>query len=255
MFKYLFLLSVALYFLLPVVNAQEVETKVVEINNKKWLVTIEPGKEPMFKSLEPTRKKVTKLPFVINGKPEEEIVDLPEKKVNTPIESSITKHVVKSESRIVSECDKPSGCIVTEEGVCPSCREVHVEEKTTQVVKSDYEIFKQDIIDENKFEAYSRKKLSSEELPHYLQNISYMQGHPLWMCWKVMRTCWANTNGYSSQVLSIEDLYVVYQMRNACKSGNGYELKEFDFESPVKSCKYRKHGNYMLPTNVIIADI
>ena len=70
MFKYLFLLSVALYFLLPVANAQEVETKVVEINNKKWLVTIEPGKEPMFKSLEPTRKKVTKLPFVINGKPE-----------------------------------------------------------------------------------------------------------------------------------------------------------------------------------------
>ena len=43
MFKYLFLLGVALYFLLPVANAQEVETKVVEINNKKWLVTIEPG--------------------------------------------------------------------------------------------------------------------------------------------------------------------------------------------------------------------
>ena len=30
MFKYLFLLSVALYFLLPVANAQEVETKVLQ---------------------------------------------------------------------------------------------------------------------------------------------------------------------------------------------------------------------------------
>ena len=84
MFKYLFLISVALYFLLPVANAQEVETKVVEINNKKWLVTVEPGKEPMFKSLEPTRKKVTKLPFVINGKPEEPEEDAPNETTAEP---------------------------------------------------------------------------------------------------------------------------------------------------------------------------
>ena len=63
--------------------------------------------------------------FVLLG-PEEEVID-------KPVETSLTKHVVKSESRIVSECDKPSGCIVTEEGDCPSCREVHVKEKTTQV--------------------------------------------------------------------------------------------------------------------------
>ena len=165
MFKYLFLLSVALYFLLPVANAQEVETKVVEINNKKWLVTIEPGKEPMFKSLEPTRKKVTKLPFVINGKPEEEVIDTPVEKVDLSEESSLMKHVVKSESRVVSECDKPSGCIVTEEGDCPSCREVHVKEKTTQIVKTEYDVFKEDILDENTFESYVKTQIiPAEEL-------------------------------------------------------------------------------------------
>ena len=245
MFKYLFLLSVALYFLLPVANAQEVETKVVEINNKKWLVTIEPGKEPMFKSLEPTRKKVTKLPFVINGKPEEE-------DIVSPVETSLTKHVVKSESRIVSECDKPSGCIVTEEGDCPSCREVHIKEETTQVVKSDYDVFKQDIMDDNNFEEYSRQQIiPTEQLPFYLQNISYLQNHPRWLCWKVMRTCWAQP----AQTVSIKDLYVVHSMRHACESDKNWEIRQFDFMNTVESCKNMPIGKNKIPSNVIIKDI
>jgi len=249
MFKYLFLISVALYFLLPVVNAQEVETKVVEINNKKWLVTVEPGKEPMFKSLEPTRKKVTKLPFVINGKPEEEVID-------SPVETSLTKHIVKSESRIVSECDKPSGCIVTEEGDCPSCREVHVKEKTTQVVKSDYDVFKEDILDNKKFEEYSKNQiLPVEELPWHLRGVSNMQSHPTWLCFKVQRTCYASKIGFSRQVISIKDLYMVHKMRHVCESINDYDIRNFDFSNPVKSCKYMPYHDSTIPSNVIIRDI
>ena len=256
MFKYLFLLSVALYFLLPVANAQEVETKVVEINNKKWLVTIEPGKEPMFKSLEPTRKKVTKLPFVINGKPEEEVIDTPIEKVDLPKESSLMKHVVKSESRVVSECDKPSGCIVTEEGDCPSCREVHVKEKTTQIVKTEYDVFKEDILDENTFESYVKTKIiPAEELPYHLQTIHSLQTEPTWMCYKVYRTCYASKLGFSPQVISIKDLYTVYKMSHVCSSTGTYKMKKFDFSNPVKSCKYMPYHDSTIPSNVIIRDI
>ena len=59
MFKYLFLISVLLYFLIPVYDASAKETKVITMNNEQWLVIIEPGKEPMLKPLTPARPKVT----------------------------------------------------------------------------------------------------------------------------------------------------------------------------------------------------
>lgn len=223
MYKYLFLIGVLLYFLIPVYDASAKETKVITMNNEQWLVIIEPGKEPMLKPLTPARQKVTKLNFVVHGKEEKE----------TPI----VKEVSKTESRIVSECDRPGGCVITEEGDCPSCKEVHVKEQTSQVVKSEFETFKKDVKAYVELNNRVEDNLKNKKLPFHLQNLRYKMNDPLWLCYKVHRTC---TSGLSSaKTISIEDLYNVYNMRHVCESQKQNKpFWQFNFNDPIKECQW-----------------
>ena len=223
MFKYLFLISVLLYFLIPVYDASAKETKVITMNNEQWLVIIEPGKEPMLKPLTPARPKVTKLNFVVHGKEEKE----------TPV----VKEVSKTESRIVSECDRPGGCIINEEGDCPSCKKVHVKEETTQVVKSEFETFKQDVKAYVELNNRVEDDIKNKKLPFHLQNLRHKMNDPLWLCYKVHATC---TSEFSSaKTISIEDLYNVYKMRFICESQkHDKSFWKFDFLNPIKECQW-----------------
>lgn len=223
MFKYLFLIGVLLYFLIPVYNVSAKETKVITMNNEQWLVIIEPGKEPMLKPLTPARKKVTKLNFVVHGREEKE----------TPV----VKEVSKTESRIVSECDRPGGCIINEEGDCPSCKKVHVKEQTSQVVKSEFETFKQDVKAYVELNNRVEDNLKNKKLPFHLQNLRHKMNDPLWLCYKVHKTC---TSGLSSaKTISIEDLYNVYNMRHVCESQKQNKpFWQFNFNDPIKECQW-----------------
>ena len=144
MLRFILIILVALFFGIPYLYKQAIatETKIIELNGKEWLVTIEPGKEPMFKPLEKPRAKVTKLPFVIHG----------EEKVEIAIEPSVEedpewqRRTVK-ESKIVQTCnDSILGCSMTPEGDCPDCKTELVKEETVEVVqKSDFTAFKENV--------------------------------------------------------------------------------------------------------------
>ena len=75
MLRFILIILVALYFGIPFLYEQALatETKIIKMNGQEWLVTIEPGKEPMLKPLEKPRAKVTKLPFIIHGEKKTEV--------------------------------------------------------------------------------------------------------------------------------------------------------------------------------------
>ena len=226
MLRFILLILVAIYFGIPFLyeKALATETKIIKMNGQEWLVTIEPGKEPMLKPLEKPRAKVTKLPFVIHG----------EKKAEVAIEPSIKKEpewqrrTVK-ESKIVQTCDDSIvGCAMTPEGDCPDCKtELVQEEKVEVVVKTDFTKFKESVKTDLKLNTMKEES----ETPHYLSSYAYLRdiGHPEWICWKVKETCVRGDD------ISIEDLFAGQQNASYCKSIGFWA---FDYSNPTQSCRH-----------------
>ena len=181
------------------------ETKIIEMNGQEWLVTYEPGKEPMLRPLEKTEPKVV-LSSSVKEEPEWQ------------------RRTVK-ESKIVQTCNDPMGCEMTVEGDCPDCKTELVKEETVEIVqKTDFTEFKSGV--------RTKQKLNSMkvELPHYLSSYVYLRdiGHPEWICWKVRSIC---NNG---DPISIEDLFAGQQNASYCTS-IGFD--DFNFSNPVDSCQ------------------
>ena len=164
MLRFILIILVTLFFGIPFLYEQSLatETKIIEMNGQEWLVTYEPGKEPMLRPLEKTEPKVV-LSSSVKEEPEWQ------------------RRTVK-ESKIVQTCNDPMGCEMTVEGDCPDCKTELVKEETVEVVqKTDFTEFKSGI--------RTKQKLNSMkvELPHYLSSYVYLRdiGHPEWICWKV----------------------------------------------------------------------
>ena len=66
MLRFILIILVTLFFGIPFLYEQSLatETKIIEMNGQEWLVTYE-CKEPMLKSLEKPRAKVTKVAILI----------------------------------------------------------------------------------------------------------------------------------------------------------------------------------------------
>ena len=60
MLRFILIILVTLFFGIPFLYEQSLatETKIIEMNGQEWLVTYEPGKEPMLRPLEKTEPKV-----------------------------------------------------------------------------------------------------------------------------------------------------------------------------------------------------
>ena len=196
MLRFILIILVTLFFGIPYLYEQSLasETKIIEMHGKEWLVTFEPGKEPTLKPLEKTpewqRKTVT-------------------------------------ESKMVSTCDDPMGCEMTNEGDCPSCRTEIVREEITEIVhKTDFSDFKDSLKTEQNLIA-----MSDNELPLYLTPYRSLRdtGHPDWICFKVMYTC---THG---DPITVKDLFAGKMNASYCKSRNFWA---FDFANPLKSCQH-----------------
>ena len=207
MLRFILIILVTLFFGIPFLYEQSLatETKIIEMNGQEWLVTYEPGKEPMLRPLEKTEPKVV-LSSSVKEEPEWQ------------------RRTVK-ESKIVQTCNDPMGCEMTVEGDCPDCKTELVKEETVEVVqKTDFTEFKSGI--------RTKQKLNSMkvELPHYLSSYVYLRdiGHPEWICWKVRSIC---NNG---DAISIEDLFAGQQNASYCTSV-GFD--DFNFSNPVDSCQ------------------
>ena len=207
MLRFILIILVTLFFGIPFLYEQSLatETKIIEMNGQEWLVTYEPGKEPMLRPLEKTEPKVV-LSSSVKEEPEWQ------------------RRTVK-ESKIVQTCNDPMGCEMTVEGDCPDCKTELVKEETVEVVqKTDFTEFKSGI--------RAKQKLNSMkvELPHYLSSYVYLRdiGHPEWICWKVRSIC---NNG---DAISIEDLFAGQQNASYCTSV-GFD--DFNFSNPVDSCQ------------------
>ena len=207
MLRFILIILVTLFFGIPFLYEQSLatETKIIEMNGQEWLVTYEPGKEPMLRPLEKTEPKVV-LSSSVKEEPEWQ------------------RRTVK-ESKIVQTCNDPMGCEMTVEGDCPDCKTELVKEETVEVVqKTDFTEFKSGI--------RTKQKLNSMkvELPHYLSSYVYLRdiGHPEWICWKVRSIC---NNG---DAISIEDLFAGQQNACYCTSA-GFD--DFNFSNPVDSCQ------------------
>ena len=207
MLRFILIILVTLFFGIPFLYEQSLatETKIIEMNGQEWLVTYEPGKEPMLRPLEKTEPKVV-LSSSVKEEPEWQ------------------RRTVK-ESKIVQTCNDPMGCEMTVEGDCPDCKTELVKEETVEVVqKTDFTEFKSGI--------RAKQKLNSMkvELPHYLSSYVYLRdiGHPEWICWKVRSIC---NNG---DAISIEDLFAGQQNASYCTSA-GFD--DFNFSNPVDSCQ------------------
>ena len=196
MLRLILIILVTLFFGIPYLYEQSLanETKIIELHGKEWLVTFEPGKEPMLKPLEKTpewqRKTVT-------------------------------------ESKMVSTCDDPMGCEMTDEGDCPSCRTEVVREEVIEIVhKTDFSDFKDSLKTEQNLIA-----MTNNELPLYLTPYRSLRdtGHPDWICFKVMYTC---THG---DPITVKDLFAGKMNASYCKSRNFWA---FDFANPLKSCQH-----------------
>ena len=205
MLRFILIILVTLFFGIPFLYEQSLatETKIIEMNGQEWLVTYEPGKEPMLRPLEKTEPKVV-LSSSVKEEPEWQ------------------RRTVK-ESKIVQTCNDPMGCEMTVEGDCPDCKTELVKEETVEVVqKTDFTEFKSGI--------RTKQKLNSMkvELPHYLSSYVYLRdiGHPEWICWKVRSIC---NNG---DAISIEDLFAGQQNASYCTSA-GFD--DFNFSNPVDS--------------------
>ena len=207
MLRFILIILVTLFFGIPFLYEQSLatETKIIEMNGQEWLVTYEPGKEPMLRPLEKTEPKVV-LSSSVKEEPEWQ------------------RRTVK-ESKIVQTCNDPMGCEMTVEGDCPDCKTELVKEETVEVVqKTDFTEFKSVV--------RTKQKLNSMkvELPHYLSSYVYLRdiGHPEWICWKVRSIC---NNG---DAISIEDLFAGQQNASYCTSA-GFD--DFNFSNPVDSCQ------------------
>ena len=207
MLRFILIILLTLFFGIPFLYEQSLatETKIIEMNGQEWLVTYEPGKEPMLRPLEKTEPKVV-LSSSVKEEPEWQ------------------RRTVK-ESKIVQTCNDPMGCEMTVEGDCPDCKTELVKEETVEVVqKTDFTEFKSGI--------RTKQKLNSMkvELPHYLSSYVYLRdiGHPEWICWKVRSIC---NNG---DAISIEDLFAGQQNASYCTSA-GFD--DFNFSNPVDSCQ------------------
>lgn len=207
MLRFILIILVTLFFGIPFLYEQSLatETKIIEMNGQEWLVTYEPGKEPMLRPLEKTEPKVV-LSSSVKEEPEWQ------------------RRTVK-ESKIVQTCNDPMGCEMTVEGDCPDCKTELVKEETVEVVqKTDFTEFKSGV--------RTKQKLNSMkvELPHYLSSYVYLRdiGHPEWICWKVRSIC---NNG---DAISIEDLFAGQQNASYCTSA-GFD--DFNFSNPVDSCQ------------------
>ena len=207
MLRFILIILITLFFGIPFLYEQSLatETKIIEMNGQEWLVTYEPGKEPMLRPLEKTEPKVV-LSSSVKEEPEWQ------------------RRTVK-ESKIVQTCNDPMGCEMTVEGDCPDCKTELVKEETVEVVqKTDFTEFKSGI--------RTKQKLNSMkvELPHYLSSYVYLRdiGHPEWICWKVRSIC---NNG---DAISIEDLFAGQQNASYCTSA-GFD--DFNFSNPVDSCQ------------------
>ena len=196
MLRLILIILVTLFFGIPYLYEQSLanETKIIELHGKEWLVTFEPGKEPMLKPLEKSpewqRKTVT-------------------------------------ESKMVSTCDDPMGCEMTDEGDCPSCRTEVVREEVIEIVhKTDFSDFKDSLKTEQNLIA-----MTNNELPLYLTPYRSLRdtGHPDWICFKVMYTC---THG---DPITVKDLFAGKMNASYCKSRNFWA---FDFANPLKSCQH-----------------
>ena len=196
MLRFILIILVTLFFGIPYLYEQSLanETKIIELHGKEWLVTFEPGKEPMLKPLEKSpewqRKTVT-------------------------------------ESKMVSTCDDPMGCEMTDEGDCPSCRTEVVREEVIEIVhKTDFSDFKDSLKTEQNLIA-----MTNNELPLYLTPYRSLRdtGHPDWICFKVMYTC---THG---DPITVKDLFAGKMNASYCKSRNFWA---FDFANPLKSCQH-----------------
>mgnify|MGYP001160079854 CR=1 FL=1 len=224
MLRLILIILVTLFFGIPYLYEQAIatETKIIELNGKEWLVTIEPGKEPMFKSLEKPREKVTKLPFIIHGEDKTEVAIEPSSKE----EPEWQRRTVK-ESKIVQTCnDSILGCAMTPEGDCPDCKTELVKEETVEIVqKSDFTVFKESV----KAQKNLDERIKNTKTKWYLTTYDWMRdvGHPSYICWKVMLTCQHN------DPISIQDLYLAKLNASTCSDFQ----HTFNFTNPISSCQ------------------
>lgn len=157
MLRFILIVLITLFFGIPYLYEQSLatETKIIEMHGKKWVVTQEPGEEPMLK------------PYL----------EVP------VINDNIEWHrETVEESKIVQTCDDPMGCQMTDEGDCPSCRIEYVKEKKVELVPSLSEEKTEDI-DFIHF---------NEKLPEYLKYYAKLYrdiNHPLWICVKPALLC------------------------------------------------------------------
>ena len=225
MLRFILIILLTLFFGIPYLYEQAIatETKIIELNGKEWLVSIEPGKEPMFKPLEASRSKITKLPFVIHGEtPKSTTSSLP---LNVPVEHPEWQRKTVKESKLVQVCDDPMGCEMTIEGDCPDCKTELIREETVEVVqKSDFTEFKESV---KAHQLLNEKIKNRPKVKHYLQPWVWMRdtGHPLWICRKVSKTC------AKGDPISIEDLYLAKLSASKCSDYHG-----FDWTRPLNSC-------------------
>ena len=230
MFRFILILLVVLFFGIPLLyeKAFAEETTVVEINGKRWLVIIEPNKPPIFKSLEPASKKITKLPFVIHDNSEDSSIAVVVESASKP---EWKKTTVK-ESKLVQTCEVPLGCEMTVEGECPDCKTELVREETVEVVQNtDFSEFKTDIRNQQKMMEMTENKKEYG----YLSSHLFLRdtGHPAWICWKIFKTC------RHGDPISIENLFIgkmnasyCAQELNVCTGNSAC----FSFSDPLKSC-------------------
>ena len=208
MLRFVLIILVTLFFGISFLYEQSLatETKIIEMNGQEWLVTYEPGKEPM---LRPVEKSKTKVAVVSSIKKEPEW----------------QRKTVK-ESKIVQTCDDPMGCEMTVEGDCPDCKTELVKEETVEVVqKSDFTEFK------GRLKVGKALNEMEEKLPNHLLAYQFLRdsGSPDWICWKVQETCWAG------EPITIEDLFAGKMSASYCKSRGHYH---FDYTRPLESCQH-----------------
>ena len=176
------------------------------MNGQEWLVTYEPGKEPMLRPLEKTKPK--------------DVV-----KSSVKEEPEWQRRTVK-ESKIVQTCNDPMGCEMTVEGDCPDCKTELIKEETVEVVqKSDFTVFKENV----KAQKSLDERIKNTKTKWYLTTYDWMRdiGHPSYICWKVMLTC------QHSDPISIQDLYLAKLNASTCSDFQ----HTFNFTNPISSCQ------------------
>ena len=208
MLRFILIILVTLFFGIPFLYEQSLatETKIIEMNGQEWLVTYEPGREPMLKPIEKSKPKVA-LSSSVKEEPEWQ------------------RRTVK-ESKIVQTCNDPMGCEMTVEGDCPDCKTELVKEETVEVVqKSDFTVFKENV----KAQKSLDERIKNTKTKWYLTTYDWMRdiGHPSYICWKVMLTC------QHSDPISIQDLYLAKLNASTCSDFQ----HTFNFTNPISSCQ------------------